>query len=199
MPTRKLSSIKPVAFTAVDSSDNRLDASALTFTVRIVKPSGSVAGAGTGGIGGSGVTQPDVTNAQGSCYYTPGATDLNSLVDTIIRISAPGMVTREILVEVVAYDRDDGVRMGLTGLRPDAVLVGNAVTGTLTASAFTTNLTIPSGALAGEAHLRFLGNITAALNGQVQKITSYTGGLVSFAAPFSTAPANLDQFVIVNG
>lgn len=200
MPSHKLASLSPVAFTAHNTSDDPIDASALTFTVRIVKPDGtSVAGGATGGISNKGITQPDVTNALGVCYYTPVAGDLSVLGDTVIRISAAGMKTREILVEVVAYDRADAVRLGLTGLRPDAVLIGQAVTGTLTSNAFSTNLTLPAGQLANEAHCRFLGNVTAALAGQVQKITGYAGGVLSFTVPFSTAPANLDQFVIING
>lgn len=198
MPTHKLASLSPVAFTAHDSSDNPIDASALTFTVRIVKPDGtSVAGGATGGISGKGITQPDVTNALGVCYYTPVAGDLSVLGDTVIRISAAGMATREILVEVVAFDRTDGVRMGLTGLRPDAVLIGHAVTGTLSPTAFSTDLVLPSGALQNEAHCRFTGG---ALAGQVQRITGYTAGVLSFASPgFSTSPANADPFVVVNG
>lgn len=198
MPTHKLASLSPVAFDAVDSSDVALDASALTFTVRIVKPDGtSVAGGATGGISNKGITQPDVTNARGVCYYTPVAGDLSVLGDTVIQVSAAGMVTRKILVEVVAYDRLDSVRLGLSGIRPDAQLIGHAVTGTLSPTAFSTDLTLASGTLQNEAHCRFTGG---ALAGQVQRITGYAAGVLSFASPgFSTSPANADPFVIVNG
>lgn len=201
MHRMKLSTPHPVAFTAVSSSalQTRLDASTLSasIAVRVIKADGtSVAGGGTGGIGGKGVTQPDVTNAQGVCYYTPVASDLNGLGVAVIRISATGMEPREIPVDVVAYDPYDAIRAGLTGLRPDAVLVGTAVTGTLAATTFSTSLSIPNGQLANEAHCRF---VSGALAGQVQKITGYVSGVLSFAIGFSAAPANGDQFVIVNG
>lgn len=198
MPTHKLASTSPIPFTAHDSSDNPIDASALTFTVRIVRPDGtSVAGGATGGISGKGITQPDVTNALGFCYYTPVAGDFTVLGNSGLRISAAGMTLREVLVEVVAYDRADGVRLGLTGIRPDAQLTGHAVTGTLSPTAFSTDLSLPSGTLQNEAHCRFTGG---ALAGQVQRITGFASGVLSFASPgFSTSPANADPFAIVNG
>lgn len=194
----KLSTPKPIPFTTVSTANlqTRLDASTLTFTVRVAKADGTTAaGAGSGGIN-AGVTQPDVTNMQGCCYYTPGANDVNVLGPLIIRISATGMEPRELAVDVVAHDPYDAVRMGLTSLRPDAQLTGTAVTGTLTATSFSTNLTIAAGQLANEAHCRFT---SGTLAGQVQKITGYSGGVLTFATGFSAAPVNLDAFVIVNG
>jgi hypothetical protein len=202
MHRMKLSTPHPVAFTTVSSSalQTRLDASTLSasLAVRVIKADGSsVAGGGSGGIGGKGITQPDVTNAQGVCYYTPAATDLNVLGIAVIRISATGMEPREIPVDVVAYDPYDAIRAGLTALRPDAVLVAAAAAGTLTATSFTSTLTLAVGQLANEAHCRF---VSGALAGQVQKITGYAaGGLLSFANGFSAAPVAGDQFVIVNG
>lgn len=191
MPDRKLFSTEPIAFTAYDSSGTALDASTLTFAVRVVRPDGtSSAGGGTGGISGHGITQPDVTNARGSCFYAPTAADFTVLGGTILRISATGMVTREILVDV----------------KPDAPLIATVASGSLTAASFPVTFTIggvavsiPTGQLAGEAHLRFIGNVTAALAGTVQKITGFSGGVVSFSAAFPTAPAVGDVSVIVNG
>jgi hypothetical protein len=120
MKTIKLSETtanrKAVAFTAVavGNQETRLDASALTFTIRVIKPDGtSSASAGSGGIGGSGVTQPDVANARGVCYYTPGAADINVLGEGVLVISAAGMETREIPFNVVAYDPYDATALGL--------------------------------------------------------------------------------------
>lgn len=110
---------KAIAFTAVSSTDmqTRLDASALTFTIRIVRGDGtSAAGAGSGGIGGSGVIQPDSVNALGCCYYVSAAADITVLGAAIVRISAPGMETREIDIEVVAFDPFDAAGLGLTNL-----------------------------------------------------------------------------------
>ncbi|MES2170567.1 MAG: hypothetical protein V4479_07575 [Actinomycetota bacterium] len=190
MPNRKLGSIAPIAFTTHDSTDAAIDASALTFAVRVVKPNGtSAAGGGTGGIS-HGITQPDVTNALGSCYYTPAATDFTVLGSHILRISASGMALREVLVEVEA----------------DAPLIATVVSGSLTAASFPVTfasegvaVSIPTGQLANEAHFRFAGNVTPALTGQVQKITGFAGGVLSFTTAFSTAPAAGDIGVIVNG
>lgn len=140
----------------------------------------------------------DDTNGVGVRRFLPAAADLVLGICTFI-FTGTNMEPREVDVEVVAYNPYDTVRLGLTALRPDAVLIGAVVAGTLTANAFTTNLTIPNGQLANEAHLRFLGNVTATLAGQVQKITGYTGTVPSFAAGFSVAPAIGDLFVVVNG
>lgn len=91
---------RSVPFTAVSSSNlqTRLDASALTFTVRIIKADGtSTAGGGT-------VVQPDATNATGCCLYVGAAGDFDTLGETIIRISATGMEPREIAITVVDFD-----------------------------------------------------------------------------------------------
>jgi hypothetical protein len=89
-----------VPFTAVTAADlqTRMDADALSFTVRIIKADGtSVAGAGT-------VVHPDDTNARGCCFYVGDAADFDVNGETIIHISAAAMETREITVTVVAYD-----------------------------------------------------------------------------------------------
>lgn len=94
---------KRIPFTAVSSSDvqTRLDASALTFTVRVLKADGTaVAGAGT-------VTQPDASNAAGACFYTPDAADIDVVGPAIVRISATGMEPRELAFQVVAFDPYD--------------------------------------------------------------------------------------------
>lgn len=100
---------KVIAFTAVSSANlqTRLDASALAFTVRIIKADGtSVVGAGVGGIGNKGITQPDLANARGVCFYTPGAGDIDVLGQCVAVISAAGMETREITFEVTESDPD---------------------------------------------------------------------------------------------
>jgi len=187
-----------IPLTSVQSSDGRTRITAATLPNASITVKIKRAGVGTAVSGTGAFTTADDSGAPSVRGYVPSVGDQVLGVNTFVFTGA-SMEPREVPVCFVAFDPFDTVRMGLTGIRPDAVLVGQAISGTLTASSFTTNLTIPSGALAGEAHLRFLGNITAALAGQVQKITSYSGGLVAFSAPFTTAPANLDQFVIVNG
>lgn len=86
--------LKVIPFVARDSAvlTTRLDASGLAFTVRVIKPDGtSVAGAAVGGIGGHGITQPDLANARGCCFYTPTGTDIDMAGAHFVRISAAGM------------------------------------------------------------------------------------------------------------
>jgi hypothetical protein len=91
---------RSVPFTAVSSSDlqTRLNGSGLTFTVRIVKADG------TSAAGGGSVVHPDDTNARGCCFYVGAAADFDVNGETIIRISAATMETREITVTVVGFD-----------------------------------------------------------------------------------------------
>lgn len=98
--SESLSTRRSLPFTVVSSSglQTRLDASALTFTVRIIKADGtSVAGGGT-------VVQPDSVNALGCCFYVAAIADVDTVGETIVRISATGMEPRELVVSVVAYD-----------------------------------------------------------------------------------------------
>lgn len=109
---------------ASDTTGARLDASTLTFTVRIVKADGSSdAGGGSGGIG-AGVSQPDVTNARGACHYAGVAADYDELGLGIAVVSAPGMETVEIPFQVVAYDPYDATALGISRL--DAAITSRA-------------------------------------------------------------------------
>jgi hypothetical protein len=136
MPKLKISTPHPVAFTTVNSlnQQTRIDASALTFVVRVIKADGSsVAGGATGGIGGKGITQPDVTNAIGCCYYTPVAADINVLGEAMIRISATGMETREIPVDVVSWDPYNAVAELQVGLATAASIAALPTLAAITA------------------------------------------------------------------
>jgi hypothetical protein len=138
------------------------------------------------------------TNLSSSGLYklVLDATDVDTLGELVLQVVKTGVQSLVLsLGQVVPWDPYDAVRAGLTALRPDAQLIGHAVTGTLTAGSFSTDLVLASGSLANEAHCRF---ITGALTGQIQKITGYTGGVLSFTQPFTSAPANLDTFVVVN-
>lgn len=147
-------------------------------------------------------------NATGTATLTDAATgeflmvlaqaDCDTLGQLVIRVVKTGVQSWLERLQVVAFNANDAIRMGMTALRPDAILIGTVTAGTLTTTSFSNNLTIPSGALAGDAHVRFLGNTTAALAGQLQKISAYTAGLITVAAALSVAPAIGDQFVIVN-
>lgn len=77
-------------------------------------------------------------------------------------------------------------------------VVGKAVTGTLGSSSFTTNLTQPTNAFV-DAWITFIGG---SLAGQAHQIGAFTnsGGQITLVAgkAFSAAPANNDQFLIIN-
>lgn len=80
-------------------------------------------------------------------------------------------------------------------------ILGACATGTLTTTIFTTGLGgvyTTDDALNGRSIL-FTGGVTAALNGQGGVISSYTAatGEITIASPLTTAPANLEPFVIV--
>lgn len=114
---------KRIPFTAVSSSDvqTRLDASGLTFTVRVLKADGtSVAGAGT-------VSQPDSSNALGACFYTPDEDDMDVVGPAIVRISATGMEPREVAFQVVAFDPYDAATGTAVAALPTASAVATAV------------------------------------------------------------------------
>lgn len=127
-------------------------------------------------------------------------TDIDTDGELVLEVVKTGVQSLVLsLGQVVDLNPYDAIRAGLTGIRPDAELIGTVTSGTLTATAFSTNLTIPSGQLAGVAYWRWLGNVTSALAGQVQKITAYTSGLVTVGTAFSTAPSIGDQGEVVNG
>lgn len=76
------------------------------------------------------------------------------------------------------------------------VVYGTAATGTLTATSFTTSLTVAADELNG----RLLTFLTGALAGQQRQIsdTAVSGGLLTFAATngFTGAPSNGDVFIV---
>lgn len=81
-----------------------------------------------------------------------------------------------------------------------AAVVGTAVTGTLTTGSCTSSLGsayATDSALIGR-QIIFLGDVTTALTGQAGTISAYNGTskLITFST-LTTAPANLDSFVIV--
>lgn len=76
------------------------------------------------------------------------------------------------------------------------IILGTAATGTLTSTAFTSSLSgYANDALIG----RVLIFLSGTLVGQANAISDYasSGGLLTFADPFTTAPSNADSFKIV--
>lgn len=88
-----------VPFTAVSSADptTRLDASALTWTVYIVRADGSV-------VTGTGSVVQSSTLALGVCYYRASAEDVSKVGPGVVRLSAPGAETREIEFYSLPFD-----------------------------------------------------------------------------------------------
>lgn len=74
---------------------------------------------------------------------------------------------------------------------------GTAITGTLTASTFTTDLTEAVDNYWKDAWVKFK---TGSLAGQVKKISAYTGAtkLITVEGGFTSAPSNGDTFEIIN-
>lgn len=154
------------------------------------------AGVSAGNLAG---TATLTTAATGKYKIVLAQGDCDTLGELEIAVVKTGVQSIEyVFGQVVPWDPFDGVRLGQTALRSDAKLIGTVASGTITASSFPTNLTIPDGQLGGVALIRFLGNITAALAHQVQRATTLAGGRLSFDTGFSTAPAVGDQFVLVD-
>lgn len=93
-----------------------------------------------------------------------------------------------------------GIAAGATNLAQSAqaIVSGTAITGTLTNSSCTSSLTLATDTALVGRQIIFLGDVTAALKQQAGIISAYTGStkLIAFST-LTTAPANLDSFVIV--
>lgn len=194
-----------IQFTSVQSANlqNRITGGTLangSITVKIKRAGVATVVSGTGSF-----TTTDDTGAPGVRGYVPSVGDQSLGVCAFVFTGA-AMEPREVPVMFVAFDPFDGIRAGLSALRPDPVLIATVASGALGAASFPATfaiggvtVTVPAGQLANEAHLRFLGNVTAGLAGQVQKIAGWSGGLLSFAAPFGQAPAVGDLAEVING
>ncbi len=97
-------------------------------------------------------------------------------------------------VNVISLDSNDEATTKLS-VAADTMVTGSAVTGTLSATTFTTDLgSTVTGAYIG----RSLIFISGTLIDQAQTIQAYTNtGQITVAAAFTTAPSNSDNFIIV--
>jgi hypothetical protein len=121
-------------------------------------------------------------------------------------VQATGCLAVHEQIQLTGFDPTDGVRMGMTSLPPNTNLAvaattmqqGNAITGTLTAGSFTTNLTSSEASEYVNRAIRFTSGVLA---GQEQVISAYAGtgsvGTVTVSTAFTGAPANNDTFIIV--
>lgn len=163
-------------FTQVDEADLQTrEAGASGWTIHVIKPGG------TDAAGGGSVGEQDATDALGLLYYQFDVGELDTPGNGIVRLSKAGQETRE-----MPFSVGHG-------------WCGTAATGTLTASAFTTSLTLANDVI-NRAFVRFL---DGALEGQVAKIGDYanSSGLITLVngQAFTAAPSNGDAFEIING
>lgn len=162
-------------FTAVDVANLQTRQTGLSgFTIRVKK-------AGTAdAAGANAVVEDDATDLPGIYYYELSEGEADTPGPGVVRIAKAGTETREIpfFVEQAQF--------------------GKAQTGTLTTSAFTTNLTQANDVWKDNL-VRFL---TGALAGQVKKVGAFanTGGLITLATElaFTAAPAHDDIFELIS-
>lgn len=171
-----------IPFTSVQAANlqNRITgALAITCKIKRAGVAGAVAGAGT-------YTAVDDANAPGVRGYVPAVADLVLGINTFV-FTAAAMEPREVPVMVVAED-------------PFAPSIyGTAITGTLTATQFSTSLNPGLANLYKDCLVEFL---TGSLAGQVKPILASTVGPNSILTIDPTyalagAPANNDRIRII--
>lgn len=172
-----------IYFTCVDFNNlqTRLQSSDMsgTFVVDIAKN-------GTrSSIASPSITQVDATNMKGLFYIELSAANIDTAGHAVLKIKNTGgtknMEEREVVFSV------------------DQTIIASAITGTLTTSTFTTDRTEATNDYFKDCLVTFL---TGNLAGQVKKIGGYTGSSKLFTLAsglvFTAAPANGDQFEIIN-
>jgi hypothetical protein len=133
----------------------------------------------TGAWVDSGFCEVSATNAPGvyrldlpATYVTRGATQV------IVAVTGTGLAQHVVLYQ----------------LRDTLQLTGTAVTGTLTASAFTaTGL----GLSAGQANRRLVQFIDGPAAGERALVVAYDGSIVQVAPPLTAAPVNGNRFALL--
>ncbi len=138
----------PLVFFMTDSADHLAGKAGLTCTVKISK-------AGATGVSPSGsVTQIDSTNLPGWYQVAGNETDTDTLGPLILHATASGADATDMIYEVVAFDPQDSVRLGLTGLANAApgAAGGLFIAGTNAATTVTTSFTTT-----------FTGNLTGSI------------------------------------
>jgi hypothetical protein len=171
-----IAALRRIYFTAVDSTNLQSRQTALAgFGVRIVKA--GVADA----AGANAPVEVSAANLPGVYYYELSLAETNTAGPGVLRISKAGTETREIPFDI------------------ERAVMGTAAAGTLTASSFTTNLTISVADQHKDALVLFH---TGALAGQVKKVgaSAIAGGLITLASgyAFTGAPSNGDVLEILN-
>ena len=181
----------------------------------VASVSGAVGSIGVGGIATTSFAAGAIdaaaiaADAIGAAEIANGAIDAATFAAGAIdaaAIAADAIGSSELAATAVAEIADgvwDELRAGHTtqasyGENQAAVISGSAITGTLSTTQMTTDLTNATNDSMNGRTVIFKGNVTAALAGQATNITAYVGAtkLVTYTA-VTNAPANGDLFLIV--
>lgn len=101
---------KVFLFTLIDATDNKSGLPGATVTVERSKNGGASAA-----LSGS-VSEVDAADHPGVYAISPASGDVDTYGSTVYTYSAPGGVTNQIFVEIVAYDPYDADALGLSYL-----------------------------------------------------------------------------------
>lgn len=166
---------RKIVFLMIDSTDHLSAKTGLTVTVTLSKNGGAFASP-TGTVAEIG--------SSGWYALTPSATDTNTVGALIIRATASGADPTDVIYNVVAFNPDDAVRLGLTAL-PNAN--ANASGGLVTYGTSTGQINPASGKIpATLASTDVTGNVAADLQTiKTQAVTA--GGAVTFPSSIGTS------------
>lgn len=186
-------------------------ASTLGSNAFIGKNSGALAA-----VGGT-FTERDATKSPGHYLYTPGANDTDTAgpVDLTTAASSGVIISISVPIQVINWDPSktiaalvwDAVKNAspVSGSYGEDVSRPNfkAVTGTLGAGAFSTNIDTTAAALGANCFQKiWLCWLAGAANaGQCQQIlsnTSNANSVITMVTAFTNAPANNDPFLLIN-
>ena len=150
----------------------------------------------------AGVPEVDVTYWLGTAAAAPTVAGVPEVDVTHWLGSSVGATVSGIPNVNIALISESSIAAANLEESAEVIQPGQAATGTLTTTIFTTNLNSTHGYTTDDAlngrSLTFKGDVTAALEGQGGVISDYSQatGQVTISTPLTTAPANLDSFVI---
>lgn len=183
----KNGSTPPIEFLLVDSTTGQTGQTGKAGSTTIFLSKNGATGAASAGT----ITEIDSTNLPGIYSYTPTATETNTNGLLALHITCTGCQTQDYTVQIISFDPNDAVRLGLSSL-PNAAASSAGGLPTL-------------GTGAGQINVDGLGNVSlSAANspiiqtGTAQGGTSNTITLAVGAASVSSL-YNLEICVIIGG
>lgn len=148
------------------------------------------------------IKELDATSSPGLYMYCfPDAAFLTGVDKVTFMVTGTGFKPSKIEVQLVDYDPEDAASLGLTTLVNQALIVetGAAVSGTLSTTQMTTDLTNATNNVYAGQVVKFNGDTTTtALQKQAAVISEYDGGLKRLTfSDLTTAPVVGDTFQII--